>query len=139
MSVLTVDDVLAATAVRLRTETNIPWYEIFTPDDDLLDEDNPYGVLSVKGPYESTIREWSIQGVEAQPFRGQIRAAVAAQSIDAMRVETNSLVTALRGWSPGAGVSAFTSEMVGSFETSNTKFRPSLYVRFVQFNFTSGL
>jgi hypothetical protein len=134
----TVDEVLDLTLARLRSSTPIAWYKMFVPDDTNLTP-KPYGVIDVKGPYDVSVLDWGLGGVADQAYRGQLRVAVSSQTEDALRIETDRAVTLLRGWSPAVDVSGFETELVGSFDLAHTKWAPSWYVRYLQFNFTAGL
>lgn len=131
------EEVMDSVLVRLRTDSDILWYEMYVPDSEML-QDNPYGVVQVKGPYETDENEWSILGTEVQPFEVDVLVTVVAQQWDALRTEMARAVGLLRGWSAGVGVSGFTTTDSKGFDDTFSKFKPTLMVRNVIFSCRAG-
>lgn len=133
---VTVEDVYAATLTHLKSSTPIPWYEEQMPDDETMDG-NPYGILSLLGPFESR-HDHDITGVENQPMDGTILMSVTARTTQVANNESARAVGLLRGWAP-ANTSPFRTTPARGYEPVYSKFEPTLITRNVLFWFTTNL
>ena len=133
----TVEDVYTAALDRLRTNTGITWYEFQMPDNEQLDSTQPYGVLSVLGPFE-THQDNNILGVEDQPMGGTLLVSVTALTTAGANAEMSKAVGLLRGWAP-AETSALRTNPARGYEPVYSKFEPTLITRNVLFRFTTNL
>ena len=133
----TVEEVYADALTRLRANTApLPWYEEQMPDTEIMDG-NPYGILSLLGPYESR-HDQNILGVEDQPMDGTLLMSITARTTDVANLETAAATKLLRGWAP-SNTSALRTTPARGYEPVYSKFEPTLITRNVLFWFTTNL
>jgi len=128
---------MSSVVSHVRSNTNITWYEWFSPDNEDMTDD-PYGIVSVTGPFESRYDQ-SICGIEKQPEIGQILISVVARTPDAVKYEAGKVHKLLRGWSPGPGVSGLKGDVARGYEPVESKFKPTLITRNMLYSFTTNL
>lgn len=133
-----VEDVLVAVVTRLKSEVPIPWFTWYLPDWETLEGKDPYGAVSVIGPFESRV-DHSILGVEDQPLEGSVLLAVASTTVEGLHANSKAATQALRGWSPASGVSALKAERAKGYEPVDSRVPPTIIVRHMQFTFRTNL
>jgi hypothetical protein len=133
-----VEDVLESVVTRLRAQTLIPWYLWHLPDWENLKGKDPYGAVSVIGPFESDV-DHSILGIEAQPLVGSVLVAVASSTVEGLHANSKAVQAALRGWSPGTGVTGLKAERAKGYEPVDSRVPVTMIVRHMQFTFRTNL
>ena len=132
----TVEDVFDAAFTRVDANTDITWYKFQIPDDQVMDGD-PYGVLSLLGPFE-TPHDNNILGIEDQPMEGTLLMSITAKTADIANLETANATTVLRGWAH-TNTSALRTLPARGYEPVYSKFEPTLITRNVLFTFRTNL
>lgn len=136
---MTPADVFTAAKVRLESETPIPWFEWFLPDEEDLIGVDPYGVLALHGPFETDGEDHSLLGIEDQPLETVLLVGLVSTTPDALNVLSGQVLTALRGWSAGPGVSAMWTDWARGYVPADSKHQPTQIAWNMHFRFRTGL